>query len=39
VERQNAYAITSSLKGAFNEDSKTRSEFMELLRHRRSSFV
>jgi GTP cyclohydrolase I len=39
VERQNAYAISSSLKGSFNEDSKTRSEFMELIRHRRNSFV
>jgi len=39
VERQNAYAISSSLKGSFNEDSKTRSEFMELIRHRRASFL
>ena len=39
VERQNAYAISSSLKGAFSQDSKTRSEFMELIRHRRASFV
>ena len=39
VERQNAYAISSSLKGSFSEDSKTRSEFMELIRHRRSSLL
>lgn len=39
VERQNAYAISSSLKGSFSEDSKTRGEFMELIRHRRASFV
>jgi len=39
VERQNAYAISSSLKRSFNEDPKTRSEFMELIRHRRDSFV
>jgi len=39
VERQNAYAISSSLKGSFSEDSKTRSEFMDLIRNRRDSFV
>jgi GTP cyclohydrolase I len=39
VERQNAYAITSSLKGVFNSDSKTRSEFMQLIRQRRDAFV
>jgi GTP cyclohydrolase I len=35
VEQQNAFAITSSLRGEFETDSKTRSEFMELIRHRR----
>jgi len=39
VERQNAYAISSSLKGSFSTDPKTRSEFMELIRHRRDAFV
>ena len=39
VEQQNAFAITSSLRGAFQSDSKTRSEFMELIRHRRQSFA
>jgi GTP cyclohydrolase I len=39
VEQQNAFAITSSLKGAFQSDSKTRSEFMELIRHRKESFA
>ncbi len=39
VEQQNAFAITSSLKGAFQDDSKTRSEFMELIRHRKQSFA
>ncbi len=39
VEQQNAFAITSSLKGAFQEDSKTRSEFMELIRHQKQSFA
>jgi GTP cyclohydrolase I len=39
VEKQNAFAITSSLRGAFQSDSKTRSEFMELIRHRKESFA
>ena len=39
VEQQNAFAITSSLKGVFQSDPKTRSEFMELIRHRRASFA
>jgi len=39
VEQQNAFAITSSMKGAFQKDSKTRSEFMELIRHRKESFA
>ncbi len=39
VEKQNSFAITSSMRGAFGEDSKTRSEFMELIRHSGSSFA
>jgi GTP cyclohydrolase I len=39
VEQQNSFAITSSLRGVFQSDSKTRSEFMELLRHQRQSFA
>jgi GTP cyclohydrolase I len=39
VEKQNAFAITSSLRGVFQSDSKTRSEFMELIRHRKASFA
>ena len=39
VEQQNAFAITSSLKGEFQSDPKTRSEFMELIRHRKESFA
>jgi len=39
VRQQNASAITSSIRGEFERDSKTRSEFMELLRHRRESFA
>ncbi len=39
VEQQNAVAITSSLRGAFSEDPKTRAEFMELIRHEKRSFA
>ncbi|MFI5319562.1 MAG: GTP cyclohydrolase I FolE [Myxococcota bacterium] len=39
VEQQNAFAITSSLKGLFQADPKTRSEFMELIRHRKANFI
>jgi GTP cyclohydrolase I len=39
VEKQNSFAITSSMRGAFQTDSKTRSEFMELIRHRKESFA
>jgi len=39
VEQQNSFAITSSLRGVFQSDSKTRSEFMELIRHQRRSFA
>jgi GTP cyclohydrolase I len=39
VEKQSAFAITSSLRGVFQSDSKTRAEFMELMRHRKESFA
>ena len=39
VEQQSAFALTSSLRGVFNSDSKTRSEFMELIRHKKQSFA
>jgi GTP cyclohydrolase I len=39
VEKQNSFAITSSLRGTFESDPKTRSEFIELIRHRKESFA
>jgi GTP cyclohydrolase I len=39
VAQQNASAITSSMRGAFERDPKTRAEFMELIRHERKSFA
>jgi GTP cyclohydrolase I len=39
VSQQNAFAITSSLRGEFHDDPKTRAEFMELIRHRKQSFA
>ncbi len=39
VSQQNAFAITSSLRGEFETDPKTRSEFMELIRHQKQSFA
>lgn len=39
VEQQNAFAITSSLRGEFEHDPKTRAEFMELIRHPKPSFA
>ena len=39
VESPNASAITSSIRGEFERDSKTRSEFMNLIRNRRDPFA
>lgn len=35
VEKQNSYALTSSMLGAFRNDARTRSEFLDLIRHHR----
>jgi GTP cyclohydrolase I len=34
VQKQNSHAITSAMLGEFEKDPKTRSEFMQLIRHR-----
>ncbi len=39
VRQQNASAITSSIRGEFERDPKTRAEFMDLLRHHREAFA
>ena len=39
VSQQNSFAITSSLRGEFESDSKTRAEFMNLLAHQKRSFA
>jgi GTP cyclohydrolase IA len=36
VEKQNSYAITSAMLGGFRSDPRTRSEFLELIRHKRN---
>jgi GTP cyclohydrolase I len=39
VRQQNASATTSSIRGQFKKDPKTRAEFMDLLRFRRDASV
>jgi GTP cyclohydrolase I len=34
VEKQNSFAVTSAMLGAFRENSRTRMEFLELIRRR-----
>jgi len=34
VEKQNSYTITSAMLGAFRDQARTRSEFLELIHHR-----
>lgn len=38
VEKQNAYAITSSMLGIFRQDERTRQEFLHLIRDRKGNF-
>src|SRR4051812_26445831 len=39
VEKQNSYAITSTLLGRFRDDARTRAEFINLIQHRRNGVV
>jgi GTP cyclohydrolase I len=39
VEQPNASAVTSSIHGEFERDSKTRAEFMDLIRHQKPAFA
>jgi GTP cyclohydrolase I len=39
VAKQNSFAITSSLRGEFEHDPKTRAEFMNLIRHPKEAFA
>ncbi len=34
VEKQNSFAVTSAMLGAFRNSSRTRTEFLELIKHR-----
>jgi GTP cyclohydrolase IA len=36
IEKQNSFAVTSAMLGAFRENARTRSEFLELIRRRAS---
>jgi GTP cyclohydrolase IA len=36
VEKQNSFAITSAMLGSFREDARTRTEFLNLIRHHQS---
>ena len=32
VEKQNSFAVTSAMLGAFRDDARTRMEFLELIK-------
>jgi GTP cyclohydrolase I len=36
VEKQNSFAVTSAMLGAFRDNARTRMEFLELIKHRSS---
>ena len=39
VQKQNSYAITSSMLGSFRTDPRTRAEFLDLIRHKRNGGI
>ena len=39
VEKQNSFAVTSAMLGAFRDNSRTRMEFLELIKHRSESMT
>ncbi len=39
VEKQNSFAVTSAMLGAFRDNARTRSEFLELIKHRQQGAV
>ena len=39
VEKQNSFAVTSAMLGAFHDNARTRSEFLELIRPRAAHSV
>ena len=39
VQKQNSFTVTSSMRGTFESDSKTRSEFMALIHRATESFA
>jgi GTP cyclohydrolase I len=36
VEKQNSFAVTSAMLGAFRDNARTRNEFLALIRHRQA---
>jgi len=36
VEKQNSFAVTSAMLGAFRDNARTRMEFLELIKHRQT---
>jgi GTP cyclohydrolase IA len=39
VEKQNSFAVTSAMLGAFRDNSRTRMEFLELIKHKGETLV